>query len=265
MTSPLSLSRLTDAYASIVAARIRIRRTANTPPRIPEEIPEVTAQTVREMKRLAFALEGLLSAVPERQDRAAAGFVAGTAHHVVRLAETLTATERRPSAVRLSGISPEVSATLLFLIAEATADAAEVAKGILVQTDNPVERALLEAVQHLANGKLVQLLDADTPPADVVLQTNWIDQGVRSLYYMLLHGVRGMAALMLGRDATGFTGPYNTTPQALFERVKDLSVNPLGDMFRRTNAVPSNFFPGPLHMASLLSAVSKDFSTECVS
>ena len=40
--------RLTDAYASIVAARIRIRRTANTPPRI----PEVTAQTVREMKRL---------------------------------------------------------------------------------------------------------------------------------------------------------------------------------------------------------------------
>ena len=27
--------RLTDAYASIVAARIRIRRTANTPPRDP--------------------------------------------------------------------------------------------------------------------------------------------------------------------------------------------------------------------------------------
>ena len=112
---------------------------------------------------------------------------------------------RVQGALRRDGISPEVSATLLFLIAEATADAAEMSKAILVQTDDPVEGALLEAVQHLANGRLAQLLDADTPPADVFLQTNRADQGVRSLYYMLLHGVRRMAALMLGRQtAVGY-------------------------------------------------------------
>ena len=252
--------RLTDAYASIVAARIRIRRTTHTPSATPgaPATPEVTAETVSEMKRLAFTLEGLLSAVPEREDRVAAGFVAGTAHHVARLAETLTAPEPRPSALSFSGISPEVSATLLFLIAEATADAAEVAKGILVQSDDPVERALLEAVQHLAKGTLVQLLDANTPPADVVLQTDRLNQGVRSLYYMLLQGVRGLAALMLGQEPTGVTARYNTTPQALFERVKTLSASSLENVFRETDTVPSTLFPGPLHMGSLLSAVSRD-------
>ena len=155
--------RLTEAYASIVTARIRIRRTATTRP----TIPDATAQTVDEMQRLAFALEGFLSAVPEREDRAAAGFVAGTAHHVALLAEKATGTEPRPTALGLAGISPEVSATLLFLIAEATADAAEMSKAILVQTDDPVERALLEAVQHLANGRLPQLLDEDIPAPDV--------------------------------------------------------------------------------------------------
>ena len=122
--------RLTNAYASIVAARIRIRRTPTTRP----TLPDVTAQTVGAMQRLAFALEGYLSAVPEREDRAAAGFVAGTAHHVALLAEKITATQPRPTALGLAGISPEVSATLLFLIAEATADAAEMSKAILVQT-----------------------------------------------------------------------------------------------------------------------------------
>ena len=248
--------RLTNAYASIVAARIRIRRTPTTRP----TLPDVTAQTVGEMQRLAFALEGYLSAVPEREDRAAAGFVAGTAHHVALLAEKITATQPRPTALGLAGISPEVSATLLFLIAEATADAAEMSKAILVQTDDPVERALLNAVQHLANGRLAQLLDADTPAADVFLQTDRTNQGVRSLYYMLLHGVRGMAEQMLGREPRGVTAPYTVTPQALFDQVKALSVDPFGDLFRGANTGPSSLFPGPLHMASLCSAVSRDLA-----
>ena len=198
--------RLTDAYASIVAARMRMRGTAAKIPTIPES----TVQTVAEMRRLAFSFEGLVSVAPERENRAAAGFVAGTAHHVAILAMRATATAPRPSVLGFDGISPEVSATLLFLIAEAAADAAETSKAIVVQTDDAVERALLEAVRHLANGRLAQLLDVDTPSPDVFLQTGGANQGARSLYYMLLHGVRGMAALMLGRRDTG---PYQPVEQ----------------------------------------------------
>ena len=129
-----------------------------------------------------------------------------------------------------------------------------------LQTDDPVERALLNAVQHLANGRLAQLLDADTPAADVFLQTDRTNQGVRSLYYMLLHGVRGMAEQMLGREPRGVTAPYTVTPQALFDQVKALSVDPFGDLFRGANTGPSSLFPGPLHMASLCSAVSRDLA-----
>lgn len=77
--------RLTDAYASIVAARIRLRQAAGEPIRL----PEVTARTLDEMRRLAFSLEAFVSVLPERRDRAAAGFVAGTAHDVSLLAERL--------------------------------------------------------------------------------------------------------------------------------------------------------------------------------
>jgi hypothetical protein len=70
--------RLTDAYATIVATRVRLRRLA------PGEraLPEATVALLGEMRKLAFAHEALVSVLPERDDRAAAAFVAGAAHHV---------------------------------------------------------------------------------------------------------------------------------------------------------------------------------------
>ena len=247
--------RLTDAYANIVAARIRTRRT----PTASEGLPEAVGHTVAEMQRLAFAMEGLLSAVPEREDRAAAAFVAGTAHHVALLAERTTASGPRPSTLEPDGIAPEVSATLLFLIAEATADAAEMSRAFSIQSDDTVEEALLEALQRLADGRLRELLEADVPSPDVFLQTNPTDQAVRSLYHMVLRGVRTLAEVMLGRATTAGASTA-AGAQSLFEQVKSLSLQPLPDLSIAPDTVASNLFPGPLHMASLLSAVSRDLT-----
>jgi hypothetical protein len=246
--------RLTDAYASIVAARIRLRQAVGAP----IELPEVTTRTIQEMRRLAFSLEAFVSVVPERDDRAAAGFVAGTAHHVSLLAERLVKPEARPSTLAADGISPEVSATLLFLIAEAVADAAEMSKAIIVQTNDPVERELLDAVRHLANGHLAQLLDADVPVVERLLDANRPTQALRSLYFMLLHGVRGMAASMLGRDAAVVARPYTADFRALFGQVRALCADSLDDLFTRGEVTATNLFPGPAHMASLLLAVARD-------
>jgi superfamily II DNA/RNA helicase len=251
--------RLTDAYASIIAARMRLRQAVTTSVNLPDN----TALIVGEMRRLAYANEAFVSALPERNDRAAAAFVAGAAHHVGLLAERISRTEQHSSRLGYQGISPEVSATLLFLVAEASADAAEMAKAIVIESDDPVERTLLAAVHNLANGRLDRLLSAEIPEG--FLATDQTTQGVRSLYYMLLHGVRGLAAQVLGQDVTKFSGPFAFEPRALFEQVKALCVEPLGDVFEEDGTVsPSSLFPGPMHMASLLSAVSRDLASSAL-
>ena len=69
-----------------------------------------------------------------------------------------------------------------------------------------------------------------------------------------------MAELILGRRSPGNTSPYAVAPRALFEQVKTLSVDPFDDLFTASETVPSSLFPGPLHTASLLSAVSQDLA-----
>jgi superfamily II DNA/RNA helicase len=252
--------RFTDAYASIVAARIRLRQIAGNR----EGLAGMAADTINEMRRLAFSLEALVSLLPDREDRAAAGFVAGTAHHVTILAERLASPISRPSTLTADGISPEVSATLLFLVAEAVADAAEMAKAIAVQTDDPVEHALLDAIRHLADGRLAQLLNTEVPAIERLPVTTRPVQAVRSLYFMLLHGVRGMAATMLDRDAETATRPYTADFRDLFRQVRALCTESIDDLFEDGELAASSLFPGPAHMASLLLAVSQDLPSNAL-
>jgi hypothetical protein len=185
--------RLTSAYASIVSARIRLRD-----PEGDGALPEGIAEIIGEIKRLAFSHEAFVSVLAERENRAAAAFVAGAAHHVSLLADKARAGDPRSSNLSLQAISPEVSAALLFLIAEASADAAEMAKSIVVQTDDLVEAALLTAIVHLANGRLRRILDIAVPDSEQFLATDLCGQAVRALHFLLFHGVRAMAATMLG-------------------------------------------------------------------
>jgi hypothetical protein len=171
--------RLTNAYASIVSARIRLRNVAGDRVALPAD----TVAIVTEMQRVAFTHEGLVSALPERDDRASAAFVGGAAHHICLLAERMRRT-LRPTRLHVNGISPEVSATLLFLIAEASADAAEAAKSIRFEAEDQVETRLLSAIRHLAQGTLRELLDETIPAADELLVGDSPHQAVRALYYL---------------------------------------------------------------------------------
>ena len=244
--------RLTDAYASIVAARVRLREATEDDAWLPVEIVQVIA----EMRRLAFTHEGLVSASPQRPDRAAAAFVAGAAHHICLLAERLR-NRRRPTRLEAQGIAPEVSATLLFLIAEASADAAEMAKDISIADADVVERLLLASLQHLAFGRLRPLLNQDLPEPAELLAGEQRYQGMRGLYYLTLLGVRELAARLLGLPLSADARLDITDPIEVFQRVKALSVGrvtALGDV----EASPASVYPGPYHLASLLVLVSRD-------
>ncbi|MER9481030.1 hypothetical protein NKI74_16675 [Mesorhizobium sp. M0494] len=119
--------RLTQAFAEIVAARIQFRGQPGI------EASESLSRTLLEMRRLAAAYESYVALLPDRENRSAAAFVAASAHQVYLLS---TANLDRPASY-LDGasVSPEVCASLLFLVAEAHADAADCAKRISIPTD----------------------------------------------------------------------------------------------------------------------------------
>lgn len=254
---PESLPKeLTSAYATIVAARIRLRDSnpVNGQPVISQEVEG----TIKQMQRLAFAQEALISVIPDREDRIAGAFVAGAAHHVVLQAERLLAPDAPPSRLDIDAISPEVSATLLFLIAEACADASEMAKAIRIdQGAPPLERALLNAIRDLAGGALTNILNEPDPAAEAILIGTPAQRAARALYLMLLRGVRALAARLLSRG--------DDDPLVHFNHVGAISAHRLTHVELGEGSIAYNIYSGPSHLAALLAAVARDLPSAALS
>ena len=246
--------QLTEAYAKIVAARLRVIEALGG---MPDEITEI----VFKMRRLAAANEAFVVAT-DRDNRAAAAFVAGSAHHLVALAESSVGTvDARPSSLTAHGISPEVAAALLFLVAESSADAAEMARSITIATDDPVEAALLQSIAYLAIGHVPAILNLPFPPADAIRAADGAKAAVRALYHTLLKGIRSMAEVIAGEPALV---PRDGDAIRLFEQVRTLSVDRNQEVIGADGPSVLSVVPGPLHLASLLIAVARDLPSSAL-
>jgi superfamily II DNA/RNA helicase len=240
--------RLTEAFADIVSARIRLRGSVTS------DLAEGLATTLHELRRLAATHEAYVALLPERENRAAAAFVAASAHTAFMLG---IAGESAGSKVDVATLSPDVCATLLFLIAEAHADAAESAKRI--STNSPdsslVERALLKAIRNLAQGQLFAIVSDDIP--DIAgAATDVGEHALQALLLLLLRGVRSLA-MQLRRRVNISAAEGGVEPAAtIFARVKALCMEPIVG-FDISEQVFS-LYPGPLHLANLLLAVERD-------
>ncbi|RVG07962.1 DEAD/DEAH box helicase [Sinorhizobium meliloti] len=248
--------RLTQAFSEIVAARIELRG------RRPERPPEELLKTIRGMQRLASAQEGYVALLPDRENRSAAAFVAASAYQV-----SLLGTYRPDGYVSYldgASLSPEVCASLLFLIGEAHADAAECAKRIVAPTDpeRAVEAALLNAIRWLCLGR-VHLVAAVTLP-ELPMKAEFSDTAVGALYLELLKGIKNLALRIQSRaDLPTEVGGIEPSAN-FFNRVKRLSIGQLDDIFGTGDPVFS-LFPGPLHLANLLLAVDRDLVDSALS
>jgi superfamily II DNA/RNA helicase len=247
--------QLTNAYASIVAHRIRLRGMAQR-----EQVGAELLDAIDQMTRLAFTYEAMVSSVPSRPNRNAAAFVAASAHQVALLADRLLIPEGRSSRLSIDAIAPEVAATLLFLIAEASTDAAEAAKAIVLSQENGVETVLLKAIVLLAKGRLEEIESLVAPmPSEIEFPTSL--DAHNGLLLMLMEGVRALAREILS-NSPQLERSENVEQ---FELVKILCVEqsdaPLSN--GKTEIVSS--FPGAFHLASLLSSVAQDLAFAAVS
>jgi hypothetical protein len=184
---------LTDVYAQIVAARIRIRGLT-----LDQPLPDEVTNAIGIMRRVASAHEAFVSALPEREDRSAAAFVAGSAHHVCMLADSARLGSGSTSHLGIEAISPDISSALLFLIAEASADAAEMAKQIRIGKRRPCgDQAPQRHQRSRDRARLDRILASSLPPVDALMVG---EPGLRGHAFALLSAAEGCACTR-ARDA----------------------------------------------------------------
>lgn len=244
--------RLSEFYAKIVSARLRLRAG-----RIVDD--EELAELVSHFRRLAFTNEALVSASPSRDDRAAAAFVAATAHQLVFNIERIREPEALPSFLHIHCVSPDIAAMLLFLVAEASADAFEVAQRIELEAVDSVEGRLIATLQELARGRLHAIVETGLPRLPSVEHPGATD-AASALYRSILRGVRALAARMLTAEGSS----DEEDPIAIFRKVKALCTS-TGDFgaYGLSDGLVSAF-PGPCHLVSILIAVAGDMTSSAV-
>jgi hypothetical protein len=192
--------------------------------------------------------------LPDRENRASAAFVAASAHQTVSLA--LRRTES-VSQIGMEAISSDICATLLFLLAEAHADAAETAKRIVpAENAGPIERALLLAIRSLAQGRLGEIVDPEEP--DINVDDDDLDlRALDALRLLLLRGVTNLARqLRLRVDLAPEEGGV-APASALFVQVQGLASETIDDAEMAERTIFS-LYPGPLHLANLLLGLEGD-------
>ncbi|BCN39852.1 hypothetical protein ALDI51_31710 [Alicycliphilus denitrificans] len=254
---PSSLPKaLTKAYAEIVAVRLRVRKMADGASNA-VDLLETLRPELERLRKIAFTQEAIASVNPEGPQRRGAAFLAATAHYVTLQAQRLANPTGRDAlgTLTVGGIAPEVSATLLFLAAGASPDAAEMSRQIQISDGLPqVEWRLLYDIKRLATGDLDALLsDSSVPePPSLDGDLTMAEVGASALYLLLQRCVQSIAAEVLGR-------PDHQPSLRELERVEAMCTQPV---VRFRDRVGNSAFPGPRHLASLLKAVGRELPTD---
>ncbi|MBW6496032.1 MAG: hypothetical protein K0B16_16035 [Burkholderiaceae bacterium] len=207
------------------------------------------SETFRFARRLAQTYEAMVAVNPDRENRAAAGFVAASAYQLVQQAIALRETEHPVAHLKPEAISPDISAMLLFLVAGASADAAEVAASIRVPLDDRLQSELVLHLIMLASGQVGRMRDRKRPPQEELVTGAGGERANAALYYRLLRGVRALAFLLQGRRIKEMVDP-----NAVFVEVKSLAAPGVDDSPDGFSSDAVAVFPGPFHLASLLVA-----------
>ncbi len=237
--------QLTKAFAEIVAFRLRMRGNR-------AEMPDDLRTQLAQFQRMAMTYESMVALVPDRPNRQAAAFVAAQAYHLLHLAREAASQHRQEAALTKNGISPEVSALLLFLIANQLPDATEMAREIerTEPPDTSISDLLTRALRCLATGKIsdiLPLLEIEAPRA-----SDLSDAAAIALYRRLLDGLAAFAIFIT--DAQANAGSAETA-RAIFLEVQRLSLAASDwptNISRGWLLQPVSAFPGPHHLASLL-------------
>lgn len=249
----------TRIFASIVASRMRLRGLLSVPAgqilndsgqTASEYIWQTVEKEISFLSGLASTQEALISVAPHRHDREAAAFVAGTAHYVLLQANQLISDSDISQSLEIDMVPAAVSATLLFLIAGASADAAEMSQELesAVPAGQGTRSKLLADIRRFAVGQLTVIKEPDSFVADADDDTS-AEVACSGLYHLIHKALYKFARVMLGEAD-------NAQIEQEFAKIESLSMQavPSGQGFSSYS-----LFAGPRHLAALFRSLAKDF------
>lgn len=252
----------TRIFASIVASRMRLRGILSEDRAIDDSLLNVAKGVRQEIQKemsflqeLANTQEALISVDATRADRKSAAFVAGTAHYVLAQARRLVTETEVASHLDITSIPPEVSATLLFLIAGASADASQMSHEIRGgrQGGSGVRERLLHDIKSFALGQLTQI-ESPAPLVPSPDDDTPAELACSALYHLIHVNLYKFAWVMLGELT-------QTLIAAEFARIEALAMRSIstGHSF-----FLHSVFSGPRHLAVILKCLAQDFTDASV-
>lgn len=220
---------LTKAFAAIVAFRVRLTQGQ-------EALPEELFAKLDELRRLATTFEGMVALQVEHVDRRAAAFVAAQAYqllHLVRVSIGQNMQCQHP--LRENAIAPEVSALLLYLIANQPSDAMEMAR-LLAEVrprGDAASTLLIDALTNLAAGQLDAICGLEKNIINAATDDS-VEVAVEALYGRILNGITILSRFLLH----GHKGGQNLVEEAksCFCEVQQLAIQVTPWPFEMTEA-----------------------------
>lgn len=237
---PNDLPRLlTNHYARIISYRL-------------SDEEHETDQDNWTLDKIADSYELMVSLSDDPSIKRPSAFVAASAQLIIaRRDELLNVDSGILPNITRDRLAPEVSAVLLFLIAEQYADAHEAASKINMSDDEPstIVSLLTQYVADLARGNLSNIISCSEKRAEIVNISMIPNEGAAFLAMLnsLASAIESMA-----KDVLGFVEKQETSPLSIFEKVKVLSSVSIERNLASRIEVS---YPGVQHLSSLLISV----------
>jgi len=201
------------------------------------------------LRKLANNLETILLTFPQQEQKESIAFVAGTANNLIHKMGLIN--EQNEALLEVDSISSYIAATVLFLIGNSQADAAETALSIAeTNSDNLTQQRLISCIISLATGRLSNIADSNFNEDEVIQEKDFKQTALNYLWRELGLGIVDIAKRLVGQP--------NEEQQTHFDRVIQLSISAPGIFDKRS------IFSGPYRLAKLLKILEKDIFNRAV-
>lgn len=231
---PLTLDELlTEAHIELATVRLLAG----------DEEKQPDVKIFQRVRRLASTFEAYVALNLRPEKMKAAAYVAATAHQIL---SRLRGTNYKPTLLSSDAIGSELSATLLFLIADRAADAAESAIKLRVNDEiRDARRTLILCVREFATGAIASVIERDLENV-VIPRRDSREYATDLLFLECARAIQALANEAMNSNA--LTG--NT--YRLLNKVVSLSQASKAEPGVEFEGTVYNQFAGPHHLASLL-------------
>lgn len=227
---------LTQAHIALATARVEAQDDG------------AAIQTLERVRRLAATFEAYVVLGLKPDQTRAAAFVAASAHQII--AQTSDRRGQNPTLLSSDAVDAALSSTLLFLIAERTADAAETAVRLRARGEkSAVRRSLILSIREFARSDLKNVVERDLD-SDAILEDDSRETATDLLYRECACAIR-----LLAREAIGEVEAGAAETDPVFQhlnRVIELALTTEDAAIDEISGPIHLNFAGPYHLASLI-------------